>query len=63
MPLEIRSGKYLQVFVFYPASCLQNVTRKQRAVFKLLDKKNRKKKKKKNLQQEKRQKKLLIIKN
>lgn len=62
MTLEISSGKYLQVFVFCPASCLQNVTRKQRAVFKLLDKK-KEKKKKKNLQQEKRQKKLLIIKN
>lgn len=61
MPLEISSGKYLQVFVFCPASCLQNVTRKQRAVIKLLDK--RKEKKKKNLQQEKRQKNLLIIKN
>lgn len=42
MPLEISSGKYLQVFVFCPASCLQNVTRKQRAVFKLLDKRKEK---------------------
>lgn len=45
MPLEIRSGKYLQVFVFYPASCLQNVTRKDALFLSCWIKKTEKKKK------------------